>query len=93
MVKNCNFGEAIECIKQGGVASREGWNGKGQYISLGVNITYQNFYGATITAGHDTMHSKAIIFHGTAGIQVGWLASQADMLSEDWCIRHLKETV
>lgn len=46
MVKNCTFGEAIECIKLGGVASRE-----------------------------------------------GWLASQADILSEDWCIRHLKETV
>lgn len=52
MIKNCTFGEALECIKQGGVASREGWNGKGQYISLGVNITYQNFYGATITADH-----------------------------------------
>ena len=28
--------------------------------------------------------NKAISFHGTSGIQLGWLASQSDMLSEDW---------
>lgn len=93
MVKGATFGEALECIKKGGTAWREGWNGKDQYISVGTNITYKNFYGATMIADHDTMHSKAIIFHGTSGIQVGWLASQADMLSEDWCIQHIKETV
>ena len=24
--------------------------------------------------------------HGTSGIQLGWLASQSDMLSKDWII-------
>ena len=30
------------------------------------------------------MGNKAIAFIGTSGVQLGWLASQADMLSEDW---------
>ena len=30
------------------------------------------------------MGNNAIVFYGTSGIQVGWLASQSDMLSEDW---------
>jgi len=29
-----NFGQAIELIKSGGKAAREGWNGKGMYIFL-----------------------------------------------------------
>ena len=32
----------------------------------------------------DDMGNKAIAFHGTSGVQLGWLASQSDMLSEDW---------
>ena len=30
--------------------------------------------------------SKAIVFCGTRGEQIGWLASQADMLAEDWML-------
>lgn len=30
------------------------------------------------------MGNKAIAFVGTSGVQLGWLASQSDMLSEDW---------
>ena len=37
-----------------------------------------------INVEHDTMGNKAIAFVGTSGVQLGWLASQADMLSEDW---------
>lgn len=32
------------------------------------------------------MGNKAIAFHGTSGVQIGWLASQADMLPEDWIV-------
>jgi len=32
------------------------------------------------------MGNKAIAFVGTSGVQLGWLASQADMLSEDWMV-------
>lgn len=86
MIKCATFGEALEHMKTGGYAAREGWNGKGQYLSIGYNIRYDNRSGQTMPVDHETMGSRAIIFHGTVGMQVGWLASQADMLSEDWVL-------
>ena len=79
-----NFGEALEYLKKGNKISRKGWNGKKQYIELASNISYKNINGEVINSNHETMGNKAISFVGTSGIQVGWLASQADMLSEDW---------
>lgn len=81
-----NFGEAINAIKNGKKVKRIGWNGKDQYIELGTNIVYQNLSGDTILPDHVSMGNKAIVFNGTHGVQVGWLASQADMLSEDWVL-------
>lgn len=82
------IGNAIDAIKQGKKATRTGWNGKGQFIFLAKNITY--FPLADISNDplkcHETMGDSAIVFCGTSGIQVGWLASQSDILSEDWVI-------
>ena len=33
---------------------------------------------------HDAIGNRAIAFCGTSGVQLGWLASQADMLADDW---------
>lgn len=79
-----NFGEAIVLLKQGKRLSRSGWNGKKQYIELATNISYKNASGEIINVNHETMGNKAIAFVGTSGVQLGWLASQSDMLSEDW---------
>lgn len=79
-----NFGEAIQLLKQGKRLQREGWNGKGQYIELATNISYTNADNEVINAEHEAIGSKAIAFVGTSGVQLGWLASQADMLAEDW---------
>ena len=81
-----NFGEALEVLKQGKKVQRDGWNGKNQYIELATNISYMNNNNEIINVNHDTMGNKAIAFVGTSGVQLGWLASQADMLSEDWKI-------
>lgn len=81
-----NFGQAIDAIKRGHKAAREGWNGKTQYIELASNISYINADGCTINADHQAIGNKAIAFVGTSGVQLGWLASQADMLAEDWKI-------
>lgn len=81
-----NFGKAIELMKEGKRVQREGWNGKGQYIELATNISYKNNNGEIINVEHDSIGNKAIAFVGTSGVQLGWLASQADMLSEDWKI-------
>lgn len=81
-----NFGEALEALKQGKKVQRNGWNGKNQYIELATNISYVNSNNEIINVNHDAMGNKAIAFIGTSGVQLGWLASQADMLSEDWKI-------
>ena len=78
------FGQAIEIMKDGGRVSRSGWNGKRQYIELAKNISYVNSQGEVINAEHDAIGNKAVAFVGTSGVQLGWLASQADMLAEDW---------
>ena len=81
-----DFGKAIQSLKEGNKVQREGWNGKGQYIELATNIGYKNPKGEIINAEHNAIGNKAIAFVGTSGVQLGWLASQADMLAEDWKI-------
>ena len=82
--KNMDFGKAIQRLKNGMRVQREGWNGKNQYIELATNISYKNVKGEIINAEHEAIGNKAIAFVGTSGVQLGWLASQADMLAEDW---------
>lgn len=79
-----SFGQAIEQIKLGKKAAREGWNGKKQYVELATRISYINASGETVNVEHAAIGNKALAFVGTSGVQLGWLASQADMLSEDW---------
>lgn len=88
---NLSFGDAINLLKQGKKLQREGWNGKGQYIELATNISYKNNNDEIINSEHDAIGNKAIAFVGTSGIQLGWLASQADMLADDWEIIESEE--
>ena len=81
-----DFGKVIQYLKEGKRLQRQGWNGKKQYIELATNISYKNANDEIINAEHDAIGNKAIAFVGTSGIQLGWLASQADMLAEDWKI-------
>ena len=79
-----NFGEALNAVKNGKKAKRSGWNGKDQFIELATNVSFVRPNGEVVNVNHKDMDNKAIAFHGTSGIQLGWLASQSDMLSEDW---------
>lgn len=81
-----DFGRAIQLLKVGQRVQRKGWNGKNQYIELANNISYKNANNEIVNAEHDAIGNKAIAFVGTSGVQLGWLASQADMLAEDWKI-------
>lgn len=78
------FGLAIEAMKKGKRVKRKGWNGKNQYIQLAVGISYKSADGEIVNCEHDAIGNQAIAFVGTSGVQMGWLASQADMLAEDW---------
>ena len=81
-----NFGLAIEAAKRGAKIARRGWNGKSQYIELATAISYKNPSGEIVNCEHDAIGNKAFAFCGTSGVQMGWLASQADMLADDWKI-------
>lgn len=74
-----NFGQAIEALKEGKRVSRAGWNGKGMWLQLIEN--YQIGYDPHL------LGRKLLQWIGmkTAdGSFVPWLASQTDMLAEDW---------
>lgn len=80
------FGSAIELMKMGFKVARKGWNGKNQYIQLATGISYKAADGEIVNCEHDAIGNKAIAFIGTSGVQMGWLASQADMLADDWVV-------
>lgn len=84
--KNMDFGQAIQRLKEGVKVQRQGWNGKNQYIELATNISYINENKETVNAEHEVIGNKAIAFVGTSGVQLGWLATQSDMLAKDWRI-------
>lgn len=68
------FGNAIEELKAGKKVSREGWNGKGMWLALQVP-----------DAG-SKMSLPYIYMSTVTGALVPWLASQTDVLAEDWGI-------
>lgn len=80
------FGDALEALKHGERVARKGWNGKNQYVELACCVSYVNRDQLAVNVNHKNIGNKALAFCGTSGVQLGWLASQADMLAEDWYI-------
>lgn len=90
------FGDAIELLKQGKKVTRQNWNGKGMFLWLKPGTMIKSEWckdfelkslaeanGGEIRGlpticmfTHDSTGQKAIL--------TGWLASQSDMLLEDW---------
>lgn len=83
-VATFSFGDAIKYLKRGLKVARKGWNGKHQYIQLASGISYKAADGKLVNCEHEAIGSKAIAFTGTSGVQIGWLATQSDMLADDW---------
>ena len=83
-ISTFNFGEAIKYLKRGFRVKRQGWNGKNQYVELATCISYINADHNIINVNHRNIGNNALAFVGTSGVQMGWLASQADMLADDW---------
>lgn len=79
-VATFSFGDAIKYLKRGLKVSRKGWNGKGMYLFLadGEDLT------SCLSEGDFECASSVCMKTAQNTICVGWLASQADMLSEDW---------
>lgn len=73
------FGEALSHLKMGGRACRKGWNGKGMWIELQKPDE------------HSKMTLPYIYMKTADNNLVPWLASQTDMLSEDWILLDWEE--
>lgn len=85
-----DFGWALRWLRRGKAVARKGWNGKGMFLTLQLSSTVKGqqmrndlvkqFYGDNNVkiAAHIDMKAA----DGT--YVVGWLASQTDMLAEDW---------
>ena len=67
-----NFGDAISLLKQGERVARQGWNGKGMWLKLQV------------PDAHSKMSLPYIYMKTADDKLVPWLASQTDVLAEDW---------
>lgn len=81
-----NFGQALEALKLGSHVCREGWNGKNMHIYLEKDSSYTIPVGAL--KGERVDYEPVIcMFTAQGKHQLGWLASQADMLAEDWMIK------
>lgn len=95
MEQNLNFGQAIEALKNGKKVARQGWNGKGMWLALSVGTPalpadkFWNPHNAKFAEENGgSAEVLSVITMKTADnkILMGWLASQTDMLAEDWCI-------
>ena len=88
------FGHAIESLKAGQKVARKGWNGKGMWLilvpgRLNVKVQAGTPYGNVLnpsTAIEILPHIDMWTTNsqGRRAMLPGWLASQTDMLSEDW---------
>lgn len=77
-----NFGDAIEVLKAGDKVQRAGWNGKGMWLLLVPVERWSCSVGPSNVPG---AHRLPWIGMKTAdGGFVPWLASQTDMLADDW---------
>jgi hypothetical protein len=95
-----NFGLALEALKNGHRISRKGWNGKGMFLFLlpGGNVPKTAIHDPKLREvidaeiHGDTFQALPSIrmwttnSEGRRAVLTGWLASQTDMLSEDWTI-------
>ena len=84
-----SFGLAIEAAKNGKRIARAGWNGKNQYVFLADDVNFNTdadiseFVGA---ADGVTVTPMLVIRTSKGDLQPGWLATQSDILADDWYI-------
>ena len=82
-----NFGEALAAIKAGKRVARAGWNGKGMFLFLVPGSTFtvnREPLLSIMGEGTQVQYHAHIDMKTAQGYVVPWLASQADLLSEDW---------
>lgn len=86
---SARFGEVLDALHNGQRAAREGWNGKGMFIFLvpGSRFTVNRppLLGV-YPAGTVIDYRPHIDMKAADGTVVPWLASQTDILADDWVV-------
>lgn len=94
-VSNMTFGQAIEAMKDGELVSRAGWNGKGMWLVLVPGTPVSQLRNGTPYHKATGLDECEILPHidmwtinadGRRAMLPGWLASQSDMLANDWAV-------
>lgn len=75
------FGDAIEALKNGYKVARQGWNGKGQWLFMIPASHWETTRGLELLDGRPWIGIKTVDDQF-----MPWVASQSDMLVEDWVI-------
>lgn len=87
-----NFGEALEALKKGKKVTREGWNGKGMFVVMqkgypeGIPCNKQTAEAFGYEEGSLFKVRPYLQMRCADGTHQMWLASQSDILEEDWLI-------
>lgn len=76
------FGGALELLKMGFKVARKGWNGKGMCIFKVCPTEIKTYANVGFYSVHQSIAMRTV----DSSIVVGWLASQTDMLAEDWVV-------
>ena len=84
-----NFGEAIASLKSGKRVAREGWNGKGMFLYYVPENKYpaaRNTLNTLDGLFEDNLvpYAAYIAMKTAQDNVIPWLASQTDVLAEDW---------
>lgn len=82
-----DFGSALAAVRSGLRAARAGWNGEGMYIFLAEVVEF-NTEADLSEFAEQTVEVADLLVLRTARktLQPGWLATQSDILAEDWYI-------
>ena len=82
-----NFSAALTVIKQGAKVCRSGWNGKNMFIFLVPGSTFQVNRPPLLgiySEGTVINYQPHLDMRTVTGDIVPWLASQSDLLADDW---------
>lgn len=81
-----SFGDAINFLKAGKKVARKGWNGKDMFLFLATGIEFHTEADLSCVSNLEGDLTLPAIVMKTADDRfcVGWLASQTDMLADDW---------
>jgi hypothetical protein len=86
MKDQITFGQAIEALKDGRKVARRGWNGKGLHLELQVPDEHSKMTLPYIYMQYPSLKASDTAPESHIDARVPWLASQTDMLAEDWMV-------